>query len=544
MALSNLIRSEVLTKGRSLRAVMLSGVALSFAAGLSGCMVGPDYHRPDVWSPKQYKPHSAQSGHVASAVTTDTPDPDWWTVFHDRELTSLEQRIAQENLDVRRAATQLAQSRAQLLLAGAERFPSLSAAGSYRRQQYSTKEAQYAISQVGHKLGGSNGRLIADSAGDVTVPLLNQWSDSIDATYEVDLWGRVARQYESAKAQLDASDEARRGVLIAQQADMARDYMTLRGSQETLRIVRENRKLQSDTLSLAKDRYKSGLVTDLDVQSAEAQLAATEAQEAHLHQQVVQQMNAISLLLGQPPGALDGELTQAAGIPVVPPKVPAGVPSALAQRRPDIRKAEAQLHYAVAEVGEAEADFYPKVTISADFGFQSLSFRDLGFWNARAWNVGPSISLPIFQGGRLRGQLQLKKAAQKEAAIAYQETVLGAWREVDNALVAYRDEQLRRDGLVKAVEADRKAVSLAHDQYRSGLVTYLDVLSAQGNLLSAQQQLVDSTTTVASDLVALYNALGGGWETRFPADDPSKKSAMELAKGDVAPSREGRPAPR
>ncbi|GAJ27845.1 efflux transporter outer membrane subunit [Acidomonas methanolica] len=537
---------DVVNKGRSPRAVLRGSAALVLAAGLGACKMGPDYHRPDLWSPSHYDMHgnAVQDAQVKSVLSSAAPDPHWWRVFHDPELTSLEERVVRENLDVLRAATQLAQSRAQLLMAGAERFPALTAAGSYRRTQYSTKEAQYLVNKVGRQFGGPNGNLLADSAGDVVVPLLNQWSDSIDATYEVDLWGRVARQYEEAKAQLEASDEARRGILIAQQADMARDYMTLRGAQEQLRIARANRGLQADTLALAKDRFRSGLVTDLDVQSAEAQLAATDAQVTQLQQQIAQEMNAISLLLGAPPGALNGELDRAAGIPVIPPRVPVGVPSELAQRRPDIRRADAQLHVAVAQVGEAMAEFYPKVTISADFGFQSLSFRDLGFWNARAWNVGPSISLPIFQGGRLRGQLQLKKSAQKEAAIAYQQTVLGAWREVDNALIAYRDEQLRRDSLVKAVDANRKAVALARDQYRSGLVTYLNVLSAQGNQLVSEQRLADSTTVLASDLVALYNALGGGWETDFPLDDPSKATVTRLASGAVAPSATGTPAPR
>ncbi|AQS89523.1 secretion protein [Neoasaia chiangmaiensis] len=517
----------------------MGGAALVMAGGLSGCMVGPKYRKPDLWSPTQYNTH-AQGGQAHSQTTSDAPDPAWWNIFRDPELTSLETRLASENLDVRKAAAQLAQSRAQLLMAGAERFPGLSASGSYTRSQYSTKELQYIIHRVGRQVGNQinpqTGELLSNEAGNATVPLLNQWKDSIDATYEVDLWGRVARQYEAAKADLDASDEARRGVLIAQQADMARDYTMLRGLQEQLRITQANRQIQASTLSLAQDRFHGGLVTDLDVQSAQAQVESTTAQIAQLQQRIDQQINAISLLLGSPPGTLNDELNRGAGIPVVPPRVPVGVPSELAQRRPDIRQAEAQLHAAVANVAEAEAEFYPKVTISADFGFQSLSIRDMGFWNARAWNVGPSISLPIFQGGRLRGQLQLNRFAQKEAAISYQQTVLGAWRDVDNALIAYRDEQQRHDGLASAVAANQKAVSLAQDQYRHGLVTYLNVLSAQGNLQSAQLQLADSTTTLAGNLVQLYNALGGGWETTFPIDNPARSSAEQLAQAQPAGS--------
>ncbi|CAI9120044.1 efflux transporter outer membrane subunit [Brytella acorum] len=523
-------RRHALIKGRSQRVVvLLSSVALLSTLGLSGCAVGPDYKKPDPWAPPHYDSH-VRSGGVASETVADAPDPAWWKIFNDPELTSLEERIAHENLAVSRAASQLAQSRAQLLMAGAERFPGLSATGSYTRSQYSTKELQRIISDVGKKIGGNNGQLLRDNSGSATVPLFDQWRDSIDATYEIDLWGRVRRQYEAAKADLDAADDARRGVLIAQQAEMARDYLMLRGQQEQLRIARANSRLQQETLALARDRYKSGLVTDLDVESARSQYETTTARIASLEQDVALQMNAISLLLGTPPGSLNGELTAATRIPVVPPRVPIGVPSELAQRRPDIRQADARLHAAVANVGEAEAEFYPKITIDAGFGFQSLSFRDLGFWNARAWNVGPSISLPIFQGGKLRGQLLLNRYAQKEAAIAYRETVLTAWREVDDALIAYRDEQRRRDGLVAAQAAAERAFSLAHDQYRSGLVTYLNVLSAQNDLLQAQSQVADSTTTVAANLARLYNALGGGWQTTFPVSDPEKATAAQLAR--------------
>ncbi|NVN13772.1 TolC family protein, partial [Nguyenibacter vanlangensis] len=198
------------------------------------------------------------------------------------------------------------------------------------------------------------------------------------------------------------------------------------------------------------------------------------------------------------------------------------VPSELARRRPDIRQAEAQLHSATAQVGEAVAEFYPRVTINAGFGFQSLSFRDLGFWNAKTWNVGPSISLPIFQGGRLRGQLELRHAAQQEAAITYRRTVLGAWHEVDDALTAYRDEQMRRDSLQRQVASDQRALDLARDQYRHGMVTFLTVLDAERQVLGAQTDLTGSTGALSRDLVQLYDALGGGWESAFPERMPAR----------------------
>ncbi|MBS1077226.1 efflux transporter outer membrane subunit [Gluconobacter kondonii] len=500
---------------------------------LSGClMVGPEYHAPKPWSPAHYTDHMA--GAPDSIISEMKADSRWWQVFHDPELTSLEARLVNQNLSFRLATANLAQSRAQLIMAGAERFPALSASGSYQRSQYSTKEMQEIISRVGgniaksagNTLGSSVGPLLQGGADGATVPLLNQWRSAIDATYEIDLWGRVAHQYDAAKADLQATDEERRSILIAQQADMARGYMGLRGDQQRLKILRDNLRVLTQITSIAQERYHGGLVTELDVDSAQGRLHDTQGQEAQLEQAVAQEENALALLLGAPPGSLNAELDKNAGVPVVPPVVPVGIPSELAQRRPDIREAEAHLRGAVAEVGEATADFYPKVTINADFGFQTLSFRDLGFWNARAWNVGPSISLPIFQGGRLYGQLELKKYAQKAAAISYQQTVIKAWHDVDNALIAYRDEQLHRQGLKNAVDDNSRALNLAQSQYRSGLTNYLNVLNAQAQLQSAQLDLVSSDATLATNLTRLYNALGGGWEDALPNNPDVAKAQL------------------
>ncbi|OUI81562.1 secretion protein [Gluconobacter sp. DsW_056] len=508
---------------------------------LSGClMVGPEYHAPKPWSPAHYTDHVAdahRAGAPDSIISEMKADSRWWQVFHDPELTSLEARLVNQNLSFRLATANLAQSRAQLIMAGAERFPALSASGSYQRSQYSTKEMQEIISRVGGNIaksagntaGASVGPLLQGAADGATVPLLNQWRSAIDATYEIDLWGRVAHQYDAAKADLQATDEERRSILIAQQADMARGYMGLRGDQQRLKILRDNLRILTQITSIAQERYHGGLVTELDVDSAQGRLHDMQGQEAQLEQAVAQEENALALLLGAPPGSLNAELDKNAGVPVVPPVVPVGIPSELAQRRPDIREAEAHLRGAVAEVGEATADFYPKVTINADFGFQTLSFRDLGFWNARAWNVGPSISLPIFQGGRLYGQLELKKYAQKAAAISYQQTVIKAWHDVDNALIAYRDEQLHRQGLKNAVDDNSRALNLAQSQYRSGLTNYLNVLNAQAQLQSAQLDLVSSDATLATNLTRLYNALGGGWEDALPNNPDVAKAQLASA---------------
>ncbi|QDH17070.1 efflux transporter outer membrane subunit [Swingsia samuiensis] len=509
---------------------LLSGCALVV---LSGCLkVGPKYHEPHPWAPQHYADHS---GAPNSVISEEHLASQWWKMFKDPELASLEDRIIQQNLSFRLATANLAQSRAQLMMAGAERFPALSASGSYQRSQHSTKQLQEILGRVGGQVGRNNPGLLDNAeslgGGDVSVPLLNQWRNSIDASYEVDLWGRVAHQYDAAKADLQATDEERRSVLIAQQADMAKGYLTLRGDQRRLHVLNDSLNILRNIAGLSQDRYRSGLVTEVDVDAAQGRVHDTEAEEAQLEQKVAQEENALALLLGAPPSSLNDELEKTQNNPTVPPVVPVGLPSELAHRRPDIREAEAKLRAAVAEVGEATADFYPKVTINADFGFQTLSFRDLGFWNARAWNVGPSISLPIFQGGRLRGQLELKKYAQKAAAISYQQTVIKAWHDVDNALIAYRDEQLRRQGLEKGVNDDRRTLVLVQSQYRSGLTNYLNVLDAQSRLQNDELTFVDSNAVVATNLARLYNALGGGWEEILPEGDVSKKSLSSATPG-------------
>ncbi|MDE7548080.1 efflux transporter outer membrane subunit [Acetobacter fabarum] len=493
----------------------------ALAAGfiLAGCAVGPDYKKPQTWSPAQWQQAATQDRSSALSVPTDqAPDVQWWAVFHDPELTSLEQRLAAQNLDVLRASEQLAVSRGQLLLAGAERFPDLAASGSYSRVQHSSRQLQSIVERIGEHSPG----LIPDSsaASDATIPLLNNWQDGMQASWEVDLWGRVRRQYEAAKSYTNATMEERRGILIARQSELASDYMTLRSLQEQLRITIANRDAAAKLLQLSQSRYKSGLVSELDVDSAQSELEHTSALIPQFEQRIAMQINAINLLMGVPPGGLNTELVQTAGIPLVPPAVPIGLPSELAHRRPDIREAEAELHAATAEVGQAMADFYPKVTIDAGFGLQSFSFRDMGMWSSRMWNVGPSITIPIFQGGRLTGQLQMKKASQKAAALRYRKTVLNAWSEVDNALTAYQAEQKKNQRLSSQVAADKRSMELAQSQYKHGLQNYLQVLDAQRRLLSSQTSLADSTATIAGDLVRLYNALGGGWETTFPVSRP------------------------
>ena len=322
----------------------------------------------------------------------------------------------------------------------------------------------------------------------------------------------MRRQVESASAQIEASTDARRNTLLTSLAELARDYVQLRGLQESERITRSNLATARDAVRITDERVRGGLATDLDLANARTQAETTAANLPQLEAQQLQAINAISFLLAEPPGALAAELQTPRPVPPVPPQVPIGLPSDLAQRRPDIRQADALLHAATADIGVAEANFFPSVTLSGSVALQALQFGNLANASAITYGFGPAISIPIFEGGRLTRTLELRKESAKEAAIAYQKTVLQAFHDVDNALIAYRADQLRRERLAAAVSQSRRAQQIASERYRSGLSDFLEVLTAQRTVLQAEQDLASATTTVSTDLITLYKALGGGWE--------------------------------
>lgn len=498
---------------------------------LGGCTVGPDFERPQLWSPASWFGARPRPARLEAIMPVAEPvDAEWWARFNDPVLTGLVRRVASGNLEVRTAAVRLAQSRAQRGIAGADQFAQLNGNTSYTRQRQSK---QGVISLLGGGAGGSGsaspgaqanglgGRQggVPSSAG---IGAFDLFQGGFDASWELDLWGRVRRSIESADAALEASTEAQRAQLLSSIAEVARDYVQLRGTQETLRITRANLSAARESVQLTSERARGGLATDLDVANARAQLESTAATIPQLEQQEAQSINAIGLLLGMPPAALQAELSPRKPVPPVPPRVPVGLPSELARRRPDIRQAEAQLHSATADIGMAKADFYPKLTLSGSVALQALQVRNLGF-SAGTYSYGPSLTIPLFEGGRLRGTLQLREAQQQEAAVNYQRTVLQAFTDVDNALIAFAAEQRRRNSLVEQVAQSRRAFNLAQSQYRQGISDFLQVLTAQRTVLSAEQQLSDSTATVSANLVSLYKALGGGWEADLPVEGPAAK---------------------
>ena len=512
--------------------------AVAVAVGLlAGCTVGPSFKPQSIWSPSTWFAGRATPTPAVAARSepvSEPIDPTWWNLFHDGELTSLEQRVSAANLNVRISTIRLAESRSQRQITGADQFPTLTGDGSYTRERISQKGVVgiFGASTSGTSFGstgsaanglsGRSGAIPTSVTGGGTIPPFNLWQYGFDASWELDLWGRVRREVESADASLEASTDARRNALLSVVAEVARDYVQLRGQQTQLGIAQDNIKTDRDSLELSRARFRGGLTTELDVANAAAQLQSTQAQVPQLEQQQDQSINALRFLLGETPQALRAELVRPGAVPPVPPRVPVGVPSELARRRPDIRQAEAQLHAATADIGVAVADFYPKITLDGSLGLQALKAKDLGNWAARQYGLGPTISIPIFEGGRLRATLELRKVEQQEAALNYQQTVLQAWHDVDNALTAYADEQRRRDALAGAVEQNQLALRLARDRYTQGVADFLNVLDAERALLQAQLQLADSSTTVSSNLVQLYKALGGGWEATYPVQTAAR----------------------
>ncbi|AHJ63347.1 Type I secretion outer membrane protein [Granulibacter bethesdensis] len=503
---------------KTARRISFSGSTLIVLA-LAGCKIGPTFVPPR--QDEAAKPWAPRAGHfeaqpIASHVVPEPTEASWWSSFNDSVLTSLEQRVAANNLDVQTATVRLAESRAQLGGTRAALFPSLNGAASYQR----LKPVSDRSLQVGLGKAGLNG-LLAESGQKIEVPPIDYFRYGIDASWEIDLWGRVRRHIEAGEAQIQQNQEARRATLVSAMAEVALDYMRLRNVQADIDIVRRNAEVARQNLNLARQRQTGGLGSDLDVQNARAQLALTESALPALETQQTALINALSLLLGQAPQALSGELIVPRPVPPVPPRVPVGLPSDLVRRRPDVRQAEATLHEATANIGVAEASFLPRVIINANLMMSALTFADMGNWGSNTYGIGPMITLPIFEGGRLKANLDMATQQQKEAAIAYRKTVLQAFHDVSNAMAAYEDEQRRNEALRQSVDADRRAVGLAQNAYRNGLVTFLDVLNAERQLLAAERDLADSDAAISTNLVQLYKALGGGWENDAPVPLPT-----------------------
>jgi outer membrane protein, multidrug efflux system len=336
---------------------------------------------------------------------------------------------------------------------------------------------------------------------------------AFDAAWEIDLFGGLRRELEAATADAQAAEEDRRAALVSLQGEVARVYVELRGAQRRRAVLRDQVKAAADRLGLLTARLNAGVATALDVAREEALLRSTEALVPPAERDVAQALHRLGTLVGRDPGALVAELVADAPIPVPPARVVVGIPAQLLARRPDVRRAERELAAATARIGVARAEFYPRISLTGAFGLESIHAGDFFEKGSRAWSVGPAIRWPIFASGRLRAQVDVAEARQAQALAGFESSLLRALEEVENALVAYLREGERRRLLVEAVAAGRRALALSEDLQRQGLASYLDVLTAQRALQADELQQASSDAAVTLFCVALFKALGGGWET-------------------------------
>lgn len=469
-----------------------AGVILS-AILLSGCAVGPDFIRPETrleqaaLIPRKSYPDTVQP------TGSDLPS-NWWTLFNDSVLTQLEIKAQESSLNVRIASARIEEAQSQLGIVASRLLPGIGAGGSYARQALS-----------------ENGRLAALGA---PTDAGSYWQLGFNAGWEIDIWGRARRASESAAAALETMVYDRDAIRVSLSAEVARAYLKLRETQAQADIVKSSQEIAERVLALTQSRKRNGVATRFDIVTAQGEVAVIKAMRPELVQHRNALMNALALLLGDRPRALDKELSKGIPLPLplLPEAVPVGLSSELAHRRPDIRRAEARLHAATAAIGEAKADFYPRVSLTGKLGVASFELSDLSGWDSRTFSIGPTVYLPIFQGGRLKYRLALTEARQKTAAIAFRQTVLQAWHEVDNALDAWTLQQLRHAELLVSHEQAKQALEIAERGYREGSADYLTVLMAQRNVLTSQTRINASSTDMALALVNLYKSLGGGWE--------------------------------
>ncbi len=467
---------------RSLRVPMKPMLTLSLLFVLTGCAVGPDFQPPPLSVPQGWHAQASQTAQEQAAAGELSR---WWQLFHDPILDSLVERAWRKNIDLRQAEARIRQARAVSAVTAAGLWPSLDAGAGYSRSR-------------------------SNSKGTVLRSALYQ--AGFDASWELDLFGGTRRGMEAAEADLRAAIESRRDLMLSLTAELAGNYLALRTLQQRLDIARRNLAVQERSVELTRRRQQGGFISGLDLAAVEGQAASTAAQLPLLESAIDQAIHGIGLLLAEPPAALFAELAPPIPPPLTPPAFPAILPADLLARRSDIRQAEALAHAATARVGAAEAARYPRIVLPGSIGFQNASSRELFNWPNRVWSVGPSISWTVFDGGALRAGVEKQQALLDEAVLTYEQTVLTALHEVENSLVAAAREEERGRELARALAANEKALELATRLYREGQVDYLSVLDAQRSLHASEDALAQSRHNHAIQLIALFKALGGGWQ--------------------------------
>ncbi len=451
--------------------------------------VGPDYHKPEFSFPSFWKAKTGKRIRIVKKLD-DRVLGSWWKVLNDPVLIQLEKEALQNNLDVKIAVSRISEARAAVGFEKARLYPVLDADGKYsrRRSGMSREESDF-------------------------------FSLALNSSWELDIFGGTRRSVEAALANLEALEAGLQDVLVTLTADVALSYISFRTYEARIAVAKNNIRIQQETYELNESRYKAGLADELIVQQALYNLERTRSFVPTLEAGLERARNRIAVLLGKTPEEIDKMLLPPGGqLPEVPISIAVGIPADVIRRRPDIRKAEKELHAATASIGVAVSDLYPKFHLIGSIGLESLHTSELLEWSSRLWQIGPGITWKIFDAGSIRQNIDIQTERQKQAFLRYKASILRALEEVENALVAFEKEQIRRESLLKAVAAAVRSEQLARDRYDAGLVDFVTVLDAQRARQALQDDLVLSSGAVISNLVRLYRALGGGWENwRMPA---------------------------
>ena len=447
-----------------------------------GCTVGPDYVRPEMAMPSQWSGNE-QAGPVDEAALAQ-----WWTTFDDPVLVDLIAQADAGSLDLQAAVARIEQSRALRAYVAGEQWPAVDASGSYTRLRSSANS----LTGIGQEY--------------------SLYSAGFDAFWELDLFGRIRRSVESAQAALEQSIEDYHDVRLSLYAEVARNYIELRTAQARLRYAMANVEIQRKTLELTQDRYAAEIAPELDVSQARLNLANTESEIPSLRIAETAAVNRLAVLVGTTPSELRNQLLVPAPMPEIQRLPTTGVPAELLRRRPDIRSAERALASQTAMIGVAEAQRYPSFSLGGTLGLEALQFSDLGNWSSRTFGFGPGVRWTLFDGNRLRSLVAVEQAFTRQLAAAYEATVLRAVEEVENAMIALVQEQQRAEALRRSVAAARDSLDKVEALYRSGLTDFQNVLDVQRSLSLQEDRLAVSEGQIIQDIIALYKALGGGWE--------------------------------
>jgi multidrug efflux system outer membrane protein len=484
---------EVRCKMKNYPATKLPALAapgLTLVLFFSGCAIGPDYKRPTSAAPAQYKAEALGSWKEGQPLD-HVPKGEWWEIFADEVLNDLQRRAAEANQELKAAVARVEQARAVARVARSELLPTLNADPSYTRQRFSPNAVP--------------------SFGGVTA---NTFSAPLDLSYEVDLWGRVRRGFESARADAQASLAAFHNVLLTLHSDVAQNYFALRALDAETATVTSTVALRQEQVQLVRSRFEGGIGNELDVSRAETELATTEAEAASLAKRRAELENALAVLVGENPSTFQfasASTGDSAKWNPTPPTVPAGLPSDLLERRPDVADSERQLAAANARIGVAKAAFFPSLHLTGSGGYVSGDIDNLFNWDSRVWSIGPSLSLPIFAGGRNLANYRRSKSAYEESVANYRQRILVAFGDVENSLAGIRHLGNQAAAQDRAVANSRRAAELAGERYRAGIVSYLEVVDANREALQAERGRAQLTGQRLAASVQLIKALGGGW---------------------------------